>query len=566
MKTKLATLIAGLAACSLAAYAQTDASASSNETTTATTVTITTNTDVTTPAATPAPAAEAPAMPAAPSAETPAAPPAEPAAPAASAPAPAPAAPAAVAVQSPVIPVIIMDDVPLTDAIKNLARQAGLNYMLDPKVSFGQPDASGKIVGQPTVSIRWENITAEQALMALLNNYNLELVDAPRTHIARITTKDPAAPDPLITHIIQLKYAGASNVVPSVQTVLTDKRSKVIADVRTSQLVVLATEKEQNGVEELIRKLDTPTRQVLIEARLLETSMNPKTTKGLDWSGTLQSQHLAFGNNLGAAKGGGQPTPVTSGPKLLFDTAKGFNPATAFLDADGLSATLSFLNANSDAKVLSEPRTVVLDNDTADIEVGQNYPIVNVTAGTANTTGGSQITYSNLTVKLEVTPRISANNFINLKVRPKVLRLDSVQTFTVGGSPFDVPIFDTRILNTTVMIPSGNTLVMGGLVQDNQIQGTTKVPILGDLPGLGAAFRSKSKQRNKSNLIIFITPTVVDNDDYQPTETEYLKTPIPHLDNTQWSEWDSTKPVDWSKPVYDKENPPKHRDPVNPTY
>src|SRR6185503_6396029 len=111
----------------------------------------------------------------------------------------------------PVIPLIVMDDVPLTDAIKNLARQAGLNYMLDPKISFGQPGPDGRIVAQPSVSIRWENITAEQALNALLNNYSLQLVEDPKTKIARVTIKDPAAPDPLVTRIIQLAYASPTN-------------------------------------------------------------------------------------------------------------------------------------------------------------------------------------------------------------------------------------------------------------------------------------------------------------------------------------------------------------------
>src|SRR5882672_6702594 len=148
-----------------------------------------------------------------------------------------------------VIPLIVMDDVPLTDAFKNLARQAGLNYMLDPKISFGQPGPNGVPTPQPSVSIRWENVTAEQALNALLNNYSLQLVEDPKTKIARVTIKDPAAPDPLVTKIIQLKYAPATNILVSVQTALTDKRSKVVADVRTSQLVVVATEKEIDEVD-----------------------------------------------------------------------------------------------------------------------------------------------------------------------------------------------------------------------------------------------------------------------------------------------------------------------------
>ncbi|HEX7469370.1 MAG TPA: secretin N-terminal domain-containing protein, partial [Verrucomicrobiae bacterium] len=158
-----------------------------------------------------------------------------------------------------IIPLIVMDEVPLNDAIKNLARQAGLNYMLDPRMNFGQPGTDGRPAAQPTVSIRWENITAEQALMSLLGNYGLQMVEDPKTKIARISVKDPAAPEPLSTKIIQLKYADPKDMVIAVQTALTDdKRSKVVADIRTSQLVVLATEKQFTAIDELILRLDSP--------------------------------------------------------------------------------------------------------------------------------------------------------------------------------------------------------------------------------------------------------------------------------------------------------------------
>ena len=191
-----------------------------------------------------------------------------------------------------------MDEVPLIDAIKNLARQASLNYMLDPKItsSYGTPGADGQVKSQPTVSLRWENLTADQALSAVLDNNNLTIVDDPKTHIARITVKDPAAPDPLVTKIIQLKYSSATNMVANASSILLDKRSKVIADNRTSQLVVVATEKEISTIDELVARLDTPTKQVLIEARIIETSKNPTSAKGIDWTGTLQAQHVTFGN------------------------------------------------------------------------------------------------------------------------------------------------------------------------------------------------------------------------------------------------------------------------------
>jgi len=100
------------------------------------------------------------------------------------------------------------------------------------------------------------------------------------------------------------------------------------------------------------------------------------------------------------------------------------------------------------------------------------------------------------------------------------------------------------------MIPSGNTLVMGGMVQDDVRNSNTKVPILGDIPILGQAFRSDSKSRQQSNLLIFITPTIVTDGDFQPTHTDFLKNKPPVKDNTEedWTAWDSGKPKDWSHP------------------
>jgi type II secretory pathway component GspD/PulD (secretin) len=501
------------------------------------------------PAPTPAPAPEAqPAAPApapAPAAE------AQPAAPAAATTA-QPAAPAAQASPSAVIPLIVIEDTPLLDAIRNLARQAGINLMIDPRVGYGQPGPDGKPSVQPNVSIRWENVTAEQAFNALLGNYGLQAVEDPKVKITRITVKDPTAPDPIVPKTIQLQYASPSNVLAAVTATLYDKRSKVVPDARTSQLVVVATEKELVEVDKLVARLDSPTKEVLIEARLVETSMNPQSIKGIDWTGTLAKQHLNFGNNPNGSvtmNDAGHDMPgVPAG--LAASGMFGFNPAAAFLSADGLSAVLSFLNTSTESKILSSPRTVTLDNEPAHIEAGTLFPIVNVTAGTANTTGGSQVAYSNLTVRLDVTPRISANNLINLRVQPSVMRLDHTETVSAGTAvPFEVPVFATRAIDTRVLIPSGNTLVMGGLIADQETRGNTKVPILGDLPVLGLAFRSDSKERNKQNLIVFVTPTIVQDQDFQPTKSDYLQTPVPLNDEgaAEWSAWDSGKPRDWSK-------------------
>ena len=487
------------------------------------------------------------------------------------------------------IPQIKFSDVPITTAIENLARLANINYMLDPKIGYGLPDANGQVKVEPTLSIRWENITAENALIALLDNYSLQLVHDKRTGIDRITLKDPTAPPPLFTKVIQLKYASVSNMIDSAQSVLTDKRSKVLTDLRTSQLVVVATDPEQQAVEALVSQLDKPTRQVLIETRLIEVSTNPRTQKGVDWSGTLQNQHVNFGNGntagtftttfpsaggvdgTGASSGGtaGVGTPTTTGDAIRtvvggggvsWNTKGGFTPNVGFLNADGLSAVLSFFNSSADAQIMSTPRIVTLDNELATISVTRGYPIFNVSAGTANTAGGSSVAYSNVGTILMVTPRISANDYIWLKVTPEVSSFfgNFSQSVATGGSGsqssvLTAPVFDTRVLTTQVLIPNSNTLVMGGLVTDNPNGTYTKVPLLGDVPGLGFMFRSEDKHLNKDNLLIFITPTIVKDTDFQTSKSgEFLKSKPEQLKQTMNpnTAWDSPVPKGgWTDPV-----------------
>ncbi len=501
-----------------------------------------------------------------------------------------------------VVPLIEFHDVQLTVAIDNLARQAGINYIIDPKVGFGQVDERGQVRAEPKINIRWENVTAGDALGALLNNYTLQLVEDPKTRVARITIKDPAAPPPLLTKIVQLKYAAPTNIVTAVQTVFTDRRSKVVPDVRTSQLVLSATEPELDAVDALVARLDTITRQVLIEAQLLETSKNPTTAKGIDWSGTLSGQNISFGNGVvqpatttfqapgdpttttlpggrtvtttpdwtaktttGGTQGGttggstggslaGTAGSVLSGGLIpngfSANTLSGITPSIGFLNADGLHAVLSFLNSDADAQVLSTPRAVTLDNMEATLMVSRAFPIFLTTAGTQGSPGGSQVNYTNIGTILHVTPRISANDFIDLRVKPEVSSLAGTLTKIVAGVANQADMFDMRTINTEVMSPSGNTLVLGGLISDNSNAGYTKVPLLGDIPLLGWAFRSENKNQLKKNLLIFITPTIVRDADFQPTKTDFLQTrPTTGMGRVDADPiWDSAKPRDWSNP------------------
>jgi type II secretory pathway component GspD/PulD (secretin) len=474
------------------------------------------------------------------------------------------------------IPLIQFQDVPITTAIENLARQAGINYLLDPQINYGQPDDKGQIRPEPTLSIRWENVTAEQALLALLDNYDLQLIQDTRTKIGRITIKEPGALPPLVTRVVQLKYASVSNMEEAVENTFTDKRSKVVPDNRTSQLVVVATDREQAAVDTLVDELDKQTKQVLIETRLIEVSSSPSTAKGIDWAGTLAAQNVSFGNSVsgwilpptaptpgtttissggtpvvtGAAPGfAGVPNGVIGTPGLLANTMDGFGPE-AFLNADGVKAVISFLNQDADAQVIATPRVVTLDNETAHIEVTRAVPIFNNTAGTQGSPGGSQVTYTNLGTILNVTPHISANDYIRLNVAPEVSDVYDTVTKTIAGEVSQADEYDFRKVNTQVLIPNSNTLVMGGFIKDNTKNSYTKVPFMGDIPILGYAFRSESKSLDKDNLLIFITPTVVRDTDFQPSTTEFLKSnPIGAAEPMDAQKaWNSAKPHDWSNP------------------
>jgi type II secretory pathway component GspD/PulD (secretin) len=479
---------------------------------------------------------------------------------------------------------ISLQDVSITAAIEALAREAGINYLLDPKIGYGQPDQNGQIKPEPTLSIRWEHVTAQQALLALLDNYGLQLIENPKTGIAKITTKEPNALPPLITRVVQLQYASTSNMMSAVVGLLSgDTRSRVVPDARTSQLVIVATETEQSAVDTLLSKLDKPTRQVLIETKLVELSSNPSTTKGIDWSGTLQAQNVAFGNGVlsgtSTTTTPGETTPAATTPsgatttpagtagsstvsKLISSignggfaasTASGLIPATGFLTADGAKAVISFLNSSLEAQVVSTPRVVTLDNETATISVTRNFPIINVTASTAGvSSGSSQITYSNIGTVLQVTPRITANDYIWLKVVPDVSSFFGTVTKTVAGVIYQADEFDQRHIETQVLIPNAHTLVMGGMVKDNPNAQYTKVPILGDIPVLGLAFRSQSKTMDKDNLLIFITPTIVQDADFKPTTSDFLSsTPRTMADPMKMHTWlDSSQPRgDWSNPI-----------------
>ncbi len=482
-----------------------------------------------------------------------------------------------------VIPSIVFEDTPLTDVVSMLARQAGINFVFAPEVTAPKMAPDGTQLPPTVISVRFENVSAEGALLTILDNYGLQMTPNLKTGIARVTIKDPAALPPLVTKIVQLKNSSPTNLVAAI-TASISERGSVIPDYRTSQLVVIATEDEQEAIKDLIEKLDIVTKQVLIEAQVIETSMNPTAIRGVDWSGTLANQRVVFGNGNttgttttsrpGATStstfttpGGNQITTTrtagsTSATDLVttlgngglsLNTLSGWSPATAFLNADGVSATLSFLNTEADTRVVATPRTVTKDNQTARLEVTRAFPIFEVTPGSANTPAAASVTYTNLGTILEVTPRVSASSNIYMTVVPEVSNIDSKDTQTIAGEVFEANVYAIRRIETSVEIPNGNTLVMGGLMSNTESDQYTKVPLLGDIPGLGLLFRRESKQKTKANLIIFITPTIVQDYDYQYSPSDFMRNSLRSSEAPQ--AWDgagreNSKMIDRGKPAH----------------
>jgi len=486
---------------------------------------------------------------------------------------------------------VVLDEFSLTpgttllEAIQGLARAAGIRYLVDPRV------VNGTNVPVIATEIHWTNVLAVSAINALLDNYDWQMVDDPQTHIARITLKGAKTSESLVSKVIQLQYGCPTNIQPQLTNIFS-KPTRIIADMRTSQLVVVGTLQDITNIEAVVQRLDKPLKQILIEARLLETTKNPKTIKGIDWTDTLEGQNVTFGNGsvsgvgtettttskaadvtttTGKTYSGGMTTTTTGerlvtniigGSGLSLNTSQGFHPQTAFLNADGLKAVLSFLNTDNETETHSLPRTVAQDGVETELAVIRNIPIFeqNQSAGVGGqnnlatmkpnydlTVGANVI--NEVGVKLTVTPRIVGATNVFLTLHPEVSAQESVYAkMVLNGVENESPIFTRRQISTKTTVPSGYTLVLGGLNNDNSTKNYTKVPILGDIPVLGYLFRHENKERTRQNLLIFVTPTIIGQNDFQPTKTRFLKTKFKENTDAEESAWDNGKPYDWTKP------------------
>ena len=248
---------------------------------------------------------------------------------------------------------------------------------------------------------------------------------------------------------------------------------------------------------------------------------NPKQAYGINWGGVVGSssapQTIRYSGTNGLADPTGQlvpnnPTLGNAGSsQLLGNLGALASGQFAILTAPQLSLTVRALNEDSDAEFLANPRIVTSDNRQAKIEITRNQPVpqLNFNEQTATAVfGGFQDKKFGNT--LLVTPSINKDSFITLAVKPEISNKVGDATFDFAGARVSSPIIDTRTLDSNVLIKSGDTLAIGGLLQDEVSKNSAKVPVLGDIPVLGYFFQEHVNARTKRNLLVFVTPTIID--------------------------------------------------------
>jgi len=313
--------------------------------------------------------------------------------------------------------------------------------------------------------------------------------------------------------------------------------AKVIANAETGVISVRATNKQHEKVQEFIDKvMGSARKQVLIEATIVEVTLNDGFQAGIDWSrlGKLGSAGFVFSQVLGPQVGtlvdATNISRAASSPGIVAGYVNGNR---------GILSSVQLLEQFGDTKVLSSPKLMVLNNQTAVLKVVDNLVYFTVQAqqstigGTVGGTLNSITTTPNTVpvgVVMSVTPQINDTGNVNIDVRPTISRvLSFVQDPNpqLSGVPSQIPQIQVREMESILQVSSGNTAVLGGLMQDEIQRKTDKVPGLANIPGVGKVFTGKNDSTKKTELVIFLRPTVIPNASLESDELQSYKQYLP---------------------------------------
>ena len=390
--------------------------------------------------------------------------------------------------------------------------------------------ASDSVTG--SITLRLQNVPWDQALDLVLKTRGLDsrqignvLMVAPAQEIAERerqeieANKQLAELAPLQSEFIRIRYAKAIDVVELFEAgseeggSLISERGSVVVDERTNSIVVTDTAAKLSEIRDLIEKVDIPIRQVLIEARIVKARTGIDEQLGIRWGGGyLNASGDKFTSVAGDTAsvtslnnqliGGGQVDMPTApfvdlgAPDANTGFAVGFTSTDLFLTAE-----LSALEASGEGEVVSQPKVITGDKQKAVIKSGQEVPYQEGAASGATTTA-----FKEAVLKLDVTPNITPDDRVLLDL---VVNQDSVGEFVPSGNGGLIPTIDTTELTTQVLVGNGETVVLGGVFENEESVTVEKVPLLGDIPYVGRLFKSTANRQEKTETLIFITPRIL---------------------------------------------------------
>lgn len=367
---------------------------------------------------------------------------------------------------------------------------------------------------QGRTSLKLRNITWRQVFEVVLDPLGFTYVED--RNIIRIKSIDSLTTEPVDTRVFVVNYSQASQIQGSIAPLVdTAAGGRIQVDKRSNALVITERPSRMNKIQEIIERLDRVTDQVMIESKFIEINKVNEKDIGVDWTSSLLDYDASVGDFASRVAGNGGDVVTESGS--VEDILNGVtgpltnNPLdTAVFSAQSFSVLLNALQSKSNTKLVSNPTVVTMDNEKAIIKISDEYPqpeySFNAQTGARQFNGlGDPL---DLGITLEVTPSVNAAGFINLDINPEV----SAQNGLVNIEGTDFPIRAVRTARTRIMIKDGFTLALGGLVSERTDDGQTRVPFLGDIPGLGRLFRDDSKSTSSTNLIIFITAKTLNPD------------------------------------------------------
>jgi len=391
--------------------------------------------------------------------------------------------------------------------------------------------ASDTVSGR--ITLRLQNVPWDQALELVLKTKGLDkrqvgnvLMVAPAAEIAERerqqieANKQIAELAPLQSEFVRIRYASADDVVKLFQAGseeggrLISERGSVVVDKRTNSLILTDTAAKLADIRQLIELVDVPVRQVMIEARIVIAQSDATRNLGIEWGGAFLNSDddgiLSVSGDTENVTGinesviNGDPLEVSFPGALLVDlgvtSSSGF--AVGFADNDlFLSAELSALEAEGNGEVVSQPKVITGDKQEAFIKSGTEVPFQESSAS-----GATTVSFKEAVLELNVTPNITPDDRIILQLR---INQDSVGELVAGEFGAQIPTIDTTEIDTQVLVGNGETVVLGGIFQTEDIRSVNKVPFFGDIPYVGAFFRNESNSLEKTETLIFITPRIL---------------------------------------------------------